>query len=69
MCCLRNIRVHYMNGRSSSVLFTPPKEKQSCTSNCETCNFVKQFLNIFFKNKNWTYILDFCSTNDVHIGV
>ena len=33
---LRNISVYYMNGRSSSAIFTPPKEKQSCPTNCET---------------------------------
>lgn len=34
---LRNISVYYMNGQSSSAIFTPPKEKQSCPPNCETC--------------------------------
>ena len=34
---LDNIRVHYINGCSSSRIFTPPKEKQSCPGPCDTC--------------------------------
>ena len=35
---LNNIRVIYMNGRSSASIFTPPKEKQQCPDNCDTCS-------------------------------
>lgn len=34
---LDNIRVHYINGCSSSRIFTPPKEKQCCPDPCDTC--------------------------------
>ena len=34
---LGNIRVHYINGSSSSRIFTPPKEKQCCPDPCDTC--------------------------------
>ena len=34
---LDNIRVHYINGCSSSKIFTPPKEKQCCPDPWDSC--------------------------------
>ena len=34
---LDNIRVHYINGCSSSRIFKPPKEQQCCPDPCDTC--------------------------------
>ena len=34
---INGIRVHFMNGQPSSRVFAPPREKQNCPVNCETC--------------------------------
>lgn len=34
---LSNIKVHFMNGKPSSIVFAPPREKLNCSDKCETC--------------------------------
>ena len=63
---LDNIRVHYINGCSSSRIFTPPKEKQCCPDPCDTCGSsirTNQCL-----TKNCVYKIKFSHCDAVYIG-
>ena len=37
---ISNIKTHFMNGRPSSKVFAPSREKLNCPDHCETCNLV-----------------------------
>ena len=63
---LDNIRVHYINGCSSSRILTPPKEKQSFPDPCDTCGSstrTNQCLTI-----NCVYKIKCSHCDTVHIG-
>ena len=63
---LDNIRVHYINGCSSSRIFTPPKEKQCCPDPCDTCGSsirTNQCL-----TKNYVYKIKCSHCDAVYIG-
>ncbi len=34
---INNVKIHFMNGRPSSRVFAPPRDRASCRDNCETC--------------------------------
>ena len=34
---IENVRFYFENGKSLSIIFMPPKEKQSCPKDCHTC--------------------------------
>ena len=34
---ISNIKTHFMNGRLSSKVFAPSREKRNCPDDCETC--------------------------------
>ena len=38
---IRNIRVYYVNGRSSASVFKAPRDRQLCSDNCNTCSGAK----------------------------
>ena len=39
---LNNIKIHFLNGKSSSQRFAPRKETMNCSNNCETCKSGKK---------------------------
>ncbi len=34
---INNVKIHFMNGRPSSRVFAPPRDRASCRDNCKTC--------------------------------
>ena len=38
---ISNIRVYYVNGRSSASVFKAPRDRQLCPDNCDTCSAAK----------------------------
>ena len=63
---LDNIRVYYMNGSSSSRIFTPPKEKQCCPDPCGTCGSSPRTDQCL--TKNYVYKIKCSHCNTVSIG-
>ena len=63
---LDNIRVHYMNGSSSSRIFTPPKEKQYCPDLCDTCGSSRRTNPCLTKNCVYKIKCSHCDT--VYVG-
>ncbi|XP_068736550.1 uncharacterized protein [Montipora capricornis] len=63
---LDNIRVHYINGSSSSKIFTPPKEKQCCPDPCDTCGSSTRTNQCLTKNCVYKIKCSHCDT--VYIG-
>ena len=63
---LDNIRVHYINGSSSSRIFTSPKEKQCCPDPCDTCGSSKRCNQCLTKNCVYKIKCSHCDT--VYIG-
>ena len=63
---LDNIRVHYINGSSSSRIFTPPKEKQCCPDPCDTCGSSTRTNQCLTKNCVYKIKCSHCDT--VYIG-
>ena len=47
---IRNIRVYYVNGRTSACVFKAPKDKQLCPDNCDTCSAAKVCIYIFYSD-------------------
>ncbi|XP_068691180.1 uncharacterized protein [Montipora foliosa] len=61
-----NIRVHYINGSSSSRIFTPSKEKQCCPDPCATCGSSTRSNQCLTKNCVYKIKCSHCDT--VYIG-
>ena len=63
---LDDIKVHYMNGSSSSRIFTPPKEKQCCPDPCGTCGSSPRTDQCL--TKNYVYKIKCSHCDKVYIG-
>ena len=63
---LDNIRVHYINGSSTSGKFTSPKERQCCTDPCNTCGSSTRTNRCLTKNCVYKIKCSHCDT--VYIG-
>jgi hypothetical protein len=63
---LNNIKIHFLNGKSSSQRFVPRKETMNCSNNCETCKSGKKTNRCH--NKNVVYEIECRHCNKVYIG-
>jgi hypothetical protein len=63
---LNNIKIHFLNGKSSSQRFAQRKETMSCPNNCETCKSGKNPNRCH--NKNVVYEIECLHCNKVYIG-
>ena len=63
---INGIRVHFMNGQPSSRVFAPPKEKQNCPVNCETCTLALKENRCSTKHSVYRIACSHCQT--VYIG-
>jgi hypothetical protein len=63
---INNVKIHFMNGRPSSRVFSPPRDRASCREDCETCKSAskpKQCL-----TKNVIYEITCSSCGIVYVG-
>lgn len=63
---LNNIRIHYINGSSSARIFTPPKEKQCCPNDCDTCTSTRTTNRCLAKNSVYKIQCSHCIS--IYIG-
>lgn len=63
---LNNIKIHFLNGKSSSQRFAPRKETMNCSEKCETCKLGKKPNRCH--NKNVVYEIECLHCNKVYIG-
>ena len=63
---ISNIRVYYVNGRTSASVFKAPKDKQLCPDNCDTCSAAKVAKRCLVKN--CVYKIDCRHCHLIYIG-
>ena len=63
---ISNIRVYYVNGRTSAIVFKAPKDKQRCPDNCDTCSAAKVAKRCLVKN--CVYKIDCRHFHLIYIG-
>ena len=63
---LKNIRIHFLNGRSLAKVFAPPKSRISCPNNCDTCKLAHKTNQCQLKHTVYKITCMHC--NIVYIG-
>ena len=61
-----NVRIHFMNGKPSSRVFAPPKEKANCPPQCELCTLATR--PNLCRKKNVVYAITCSHCQAVYIG-
>jgi hypothetical protein len=63
---INNVKINFMNGRPSSRIFDPPRDRESCREDCETCKSASKPKQCLTKNVIYEITCSSCGT--VYVG-